>query len=472
MYEQVIAIFSVSEIIGSVSSNLDMLANMADNYFSGANNLRIASIILMLLAFILFLFLVIILYVKSIIAFLKSDGKAEQTGEGDDILNAEDTERLHRLTEEQERERELEKELQKELELARAQKEMNDQLENMQRQQELENKERSTLKEKEERQLAGKKERHVEQIAAAKNEVNKLVVDLDWKKGRLQELEATSPEIGAAVLSYHQGKKELSDLLGLIIDMIGRGVDDLKIAQTVMFRNQGQNSEDDVLQVIDSVKDFIALCLNQKFSQLPDYPKLPHEDEALLHLAAGDPTPALALLESLMDYNIDRSQSAVEAKRNELYQEISQQACLFGSLAAINDIHLATGSFELSIELYPSNINAWSRLGDMYARAESYNKALWAYQKVLSQADEDVYARQVANANKMMSQHLYAQGNSLQAAKLYNSSKQYYDNLGINRRLDKQEVEIIEIIESHQQEELAATIARLLNRESVAAMNY
>ena len=172
-----------------------------------------------------------------------------------------------------------------------------------------------------------------------------------------------------------------------------------------------------------------------------------------------------------MDYNIDRSQNAPEAKRNELYQEISQQACLFGSLAAINDIHLATGAFELSIELYPSNINAWSRLGDMYARAESYNKAIWAYQKVLSQADEDVYARQVANANKMMSQHLYAQGNSLQAAKLYNSSKQFYDNLGINRHLDKQEVEIIEIIESHQKEELSMTIARILNRESALAFN-
>ena len=72
MFEQIVAIFSVSEIIGSVSSNLDALANVVDGYLSGTNNLRIASIILMLLAFILFLFLVIILYVKSIIAFLKS----------------------------------------------------------------------------------------------------------------------------------------------------------------------------------------------------------------------------------------------------------------------------------------------------------------------------------------------------------------------------------------------------------------
>ena len=75
MYEQIISIFSSSEILATVSNNIDDLATIIDGYLSGANNLRIASIILMLLAFILFLFLVIIIYVKSIVSFLKSDNK-------------------------------------------------------------------------------------------------------------------------------------------------------------------------------------------------------------------------------------------------------------------------------------------------------------------------------------------------------------------------------------------------------------
>ena len=70
MYEQIISIFSSSEILATVSNNIDDLATIIDGYLSGANNLRIASIILMLLAFILFLFLVIIIYVKSIVSFL------------------------------------------------------------------------------------------------------------------------------------------------------------------------------------------------------------------------------------------------------------------------------------------------------------------------------------------------------------------------------------------------------------------
>jgi len=81
-------------------------------------------------------------------------------------------------------------------------------------------------------------------------------------------------------------------------------------------------------------------------------------------------------------------------------------------------------------------------------------------------ADEELSPQQIANANKILSQYYYAQGNSLQAAKLYNQSKQFYDSIGINRRLDKKEIEIIEIIESRQQNDLETTIARLLSGNS------
>ena len=463
MYEQIISIFSSSEILATVSNNIDDLATIIDGYLSGANNLRIASIILMLLAFILFLFLVIIIYVKSIVSFLKSDNKNTEKDDGavDDIFNEEDAERLNRIMSEEDRERELEKELQKELELARAEKEMFEQreMQEKQRKDAVRREEKANTRERE------KETKEKEQAEEKESEPKGIVVDLDWKKGKLRDLEQNAPTLSNEFLSYHQSTKDLSELLGLIIDMIGRGVDDLKIAQTLMFRNQGKNSEDDILQIIDSIKDFIALCINQNFDRLPNASQLPREEDALFHLAQGDPTLALAMLEALMDFNIDRSSMAgIDVKKDEIFKEISAQSCVFGSLAAINDIHLATGAFELAIELNPNNVNAWCRLGDMYAKADSNNKAVWAYQNVLTLADEEIYARQVANANKMMSQHLYAQGNSLQAAKLYNSSKQYYDSLGINRRLDKQEVEIIEIIEAHQKEELQATIQKILSQ--------
>ena len=298
---------------------------------------------------------------------------------------------------------------------------------------------------------------------------------MDWKKGKLSELEANRVRLDIESLQYQQSRKGLPELLGLIIDMAGRGVDDLKIAQTVMFRNQGQNTEDDILQVIEAIEDFIALCVNGRFEQIraaTDNP-LPREDEALFHLAKGDPSLALALTEALMDVEIDRGASMSQGdKRDMLFQEVSNYACTFGTLASLSDVHLATGAFELAIELAPQNINAWSRAADMYARAESNNKAIWAYENVLNLADEEIYPRQVANAGKMLSQYYYAQGNSLQAAKLYNSSKQYYDSIGINRRLDKKEVEIIEIIESRQNEDLESTIAKILQNREFRQYSY
>ena len=60
----------------------------------------------------------------------------------------------------------------------------------------------------------------------------------------------------------------------------------------------------------------------------------------------------------------------------------------------------------------------------------------------------------------------------MQAAKLYNNSKAYYDSIGINRRLDKKEVEIIEIIESRQNEDLEATIAKILQNSDLRQFSY
>lgn len=464
MPDQVITILTATDFLSAISGNLDMMAGMFSRYFSGADNLRIVSIILMLLAFILFLFLIIILYVKSIISFLKSDQAAQN---GNSILFDESgsSEATSAIDNEIELERELEKELARELEQVRAdQQETEEQQISEQKKQEI----KKSEKKKNEQEKYQKTERTHERERIAG-------IDLDWKKGKINELDANRVMLDIESLQYQQSHKGLPELLGLIIDMAGRGVDDLKIAQTIMFRNQGQSSEDEILQVIEAIKDFIVMCLNDKFEQVKANAEtpLPQEDEALYHLAKGDPSLALVLIEALMDEEINRGASmSLGAKRDMLFQGVSNYACTFGSLAGLSDVHLATGSFELAIELAPQNVNAWSRVADMYARAESNNKAVKAYENVLELADAEIYPQQVANAEKMLSQFYYAQGNSLQAAKLYNNSKAYYDSIGINRRLDKKEVEIIEIIESRQNEDLEATIAKILQNSDLRQFSY
>ena len=460
MIEQFVSL----DFIAALSMKLDFLTHAIDHYLSGANNLKIVSLILMMLALILFLFLIIIIYVRNIIYFVKSNNPAKNMDENEPEESAEEDEAAERFEiEEEERQRELEKELQRELELALAER-MAAEQKNLEEQR----KEQQKIQKAE--QKKNKKEKAAEEAVKTAERVKGAAIDLDWQKGKIPPTELIAGENAEVSLSYKQSRKELNQLMGLVIDMLGRGVDDLKIAQTLNFKNQGMTDENDILKAIDAVKEFIGLCISGKFAKLPESENLPGEDEALFHLANGDTSLALALLESLMDTNIDKANAGnSEEKRQRIYAEVSKYACCFGALAEMDDIMLATSAYELAIELQSVNVTAWGRLGDVYKAANSMPKAVWAYQNVLNFADGEIDIMQVANANRSLSEHLYAEGNSLQAAKLYNSSKQYYDSLGINRRLDKQEIEIIEIIESNQQTSLPEMIQKLLGSSNSRA---
>ncbi|MBE6443978.1 MAG: hypothetical protein E7020_04860 [Alphaproteobacteria bacterium] len=446
------------DFIASLSLKFDFLAEIISNYLANANSLKVISLILMMLALVLFLFLVIIIYVRHIIFFVKSNNPAKNLKEG--IESEEESYAVFSDDEQQE----LEKELQRELELALAERHAREQQE-LEQQREKEHAREIKLEQdkrkKEKDELKQNEKLEKENKKRKKN--NEPELDLDWQKGIVSVSET---DIDGISLSYEQNRQELNQLMGLVIDMLGRGVDDLKIAQTLNFKNQGMTDENEIIKAIDALKSFINLSISGKFAKLDMYNDLPKEDQALFHLANGDASLALSLLENLMDSNIDRANtSASEEKRQKIYMEVSEYACCFGALAELNDIMLATSAYELAIELQSTNITAWGRLGDVYNKANSSSKAVWAYQNVLNFADGEIDMAQIANANKHLSEHLYAEGNSLQAAKLYNSAKQYYDSLGINRRLDKQELEIIEIIEGNYNTSLPEMIHKLLGTQ-------
>lgn len=458
MFDLIITFFCNNNFFVSAVSNVDILAGVFDKYLAGMSNVRILSILLMLLAIIVFLFLVIVVYVKSIISFLKLDKTADK--------NSSQTIAHEIFREKTEEELALEKQKQQELEDEKIRQE--EERQNLLRQQEELNRQQE-LKAKQEQEILLKKQEQEKEQEKIKQEQKKVYsrenpIDLDWEKGKIKELEKEIPSlVSEEILSYKQTKIPLPDLTGLVLDMLARRVDDLKIAQTVMYRNQGQSSEDAILQIIEETKNFIALLTKDKFLEISKQHNLPSKEEALYHLSEGDATYALAMLEALMDANIQQASSMTNGeKRESLFMQTSYMACTFGTLASLQDIHLATGAFELAIELYPSNVNAWNRAADMYLAAGSNNQAAKFYQKVIDLSDEEINAQELANANKMLSQYYYGQGNNLLAAKLYNSSKFYYDSLGINRHLDKQEIEIVEIIEKNQQNDLQKTVANLL----------
>lgn len=456
MLNQIISNISTSDAVRQIALKLDSFEGLLDKYLSSGSNLKLLSVIMIAVGLILFLFwlaIVISRYFGLIMNGGEESGTKPQQTEEEPGQNGESFYRNASDTEEDTNYKEKNREA--------------EQIEHQKRQEELFRLRRQS------EETSQKKNTIPEKLNNSRGAKNDNVLDLDWKKGREVKEEQKASVDSLPSLKYSQSRKKLSELLGLIVDMLGRNVDALKISQTVMYRNMNQNSEDDILQTVEAVKDFIALCINKKFDRLVSKNKLPSVEEALYNLANGDTSLALALVEVLMDNNIEKAASLpLGEKRNEIFNATSHYATLFGTLAAVSDVHLATGAFELAIELWPQNINAWSRIGDMYALSEAENKAVWAYKQVIEMGDSEINEQQLANAGKMLSQYYYNQGESLQAAKLYNNSRGYYDSIGINRHLDRQEIEIIELIENKQREKLNDTIIAVLNNQRLAQYSF
>ncbi len=275
---------------------------------------------------------------------------------------------------------------------------------------------------------------------------------LDWQKSSINK--ANGNQDSRLVL-----KKNIRDLICMIVNMLGHNIDELKIAQALMFRCKEDWSEEAILQLVRAIKEFLDLCNQAAFDNVRRLKDLPSDEECILRLIAGDASYAMALLEALLDDRINQAVALKNAdKRHEIFQQAAQYSCCFGTLAEINDAGLAAASFELAIEMCPDSTVAWSRCAEVYRQNGQVEKANWAYRNVLKLAQQNNDAQQEANANKFLSQYLYDLGDSVKASQLYMQSKNYYDSIGINRPLDRKELEILEQIDSSDSEKIIQSV--------------
>lgn len=415
-------IFDFPEFFRSVADRLAIWQTEINAYLAGLSNAKMATVILFLTTIVLALCLVLVWYVKSIIASVQRD-------------------------------RMLEREYRAKID-NRLDKKLAEDIEN----------EDTRPVEKMETESSGSRRQ--------KPEKNALPFDFDWKKntpGKDTKAKVPAPE----AFQYQFKPQKLVALTGLIMDLLERSVDEPKIAQTIMYKNQHLNSEDDIIQTITAVKFFIYLCVNGHFQKLNPHKTLPQEDAALFHLANGDCSLALVLMEELLDKKIAALKTMPEGKeQNKAWCEASNCATIFGSLAALGNNRLAASAFELAIEMNPRNVTAWGRLGDMYLREDMREKAIWAYSNVLNIADEGIYTQQIANANKMAASYYSEIGSRDIAATMLKSANAFYDAIGINRPLTEQEVKIVDLIESRQFENIEKIIDKLFVSKNFRQSGY
>lgn len=310
-----------------------------------------------------------------------------------------------------------------------------------------------------------------EEVAKSKDIDAEKAFDFDWN--REMRFSATDKIRSGEAFQYRFKPQKLEQLFGLIVDLLERGVDEPKISQTIMHKNQHLNSEDEVIQTITAIKFFIYMCLSGRFKKIDTDKILPQENAAIFHIAKGDCSLALVLLEALIDNNIAKIKGISDNEEKERkWCETSNCATIFGTLASFTNKDLAAAAFELAIELNPRNVTAWGRIGDMYTQKERFDDAVWAYSNVLNLADEEIYTQQIANANKMLAVLYTEKGQRQKADILAQKSRQYYDNIGINTPLTERENKIVYIIESTENDKMEEIVDKLFTKTDNQTLGY
>lgn len=425
-----------TDITAEALSYYHNFLNQLNSYISETPSVNLISIGLMLLALILFLLFIILLYIRSIALFAKELPIGKNTSS--DVKKTDTAEVMDNLHNEAELEKELELLLARDLEKSKLEQARLDEADAQQKQ-----------------QAADALSLHERQQLEKEKREQKLV-DLDWKKNNTN---TAGNVLNSAGLKYQKTASSINELTGLIMELFSRGVDDDKIAQAINYRNQGINAEEDILQTISAIKTFINMVRDGAFNNLKSRKKLPSTEEALFHLSLGDTSLALALVQARMDKEVEQALSMDYHIREQRFAEISKTALAYGNLARLDNDKLAAGAYELALELSPADIQAESRLADLYFAQGNQTKALEIYDRLSTLNPSPLL---LANAKQKKAMALQQRGDKLAAAQLAKEAEQIYASSGVRQKLTPQEIEVLEIIENHPGPQRAEQTASLL----------
>lgn len=230
------------------------------------------------------------------------------------------------------------------------------------------------------------------------------------------------------------------EIICMIINLLGRGVTTAKISQSLYNGYKDMLSAHDVIRTVQSVCNFIGLCNAGKFDNLPQKRMLPENDAALYAWANGDCSLVLILLQAFLNELTDEAETETGTVKDMTCALASNCACIIGDVSVFNDLELAHNSFALATELSSKNVAAWNRLGDVYMRENSPEKAVFCYQNVIDIADTYLYASELAHAEEQLASYYRRQEVTAKADSLEKQSSAYYAETGIKFPLTEKEV--------------------------------
>lgn len=283
-----------------------------------------------------------------------------------------------------------------------------------------------------------------------------------YKQSKNNSEQKINAEIQPVEPTINDDVWNLDQTIGVIINMMAHNVSDKKIAQSIYFLNKGIDDAEDIIQLVKSVKNFIAYCNTGKFEQLPGRENLPLCSDALYALANGDNNRCMELMEALLNTQVALAQRQKGLSKELSYALAADYACTTGTLANLSNYELAINSFELALDLAPKNVNALSRCADLYLQDNNAAKAAETYQQVLNLADDVIYPEQKANANLKLAQYYKNSGKMFKADEMERDGRKFYDDYGIKIPLSDKEKETLKVLLSDQVQKMPDYIKTVL----------
>ena len=272
-----------------------------------------------------------------------------------------------------------------------------------------------------------------------------------------------SPKAGkSSTKDIPTGKPEY--LSALILTLLSRGVSETKTIQALYFYYKHLFKEEDIFQIVRSIRDFIGLCNAEKFDMLPNIAELPTPAVALLNLGQGNPAQCLVLLQALLNYQMELAELENGNLQDLNYAIAANYSCIIGNISRMTDIDLAHNSFELATELSPKSVKAWNRLGDMYILQNAPEKAFIAFQNVLDIGDPIMYSPQIADAQQYLAAYFEKSGLTQKAEEMREQSNRFYEIYGIRTPLTQGEQIVFQTLLNSSMDNLPTSVAVLLNR--------
>ena len=298
-------------------------------------------------------------------------------------------------------------------------------------------------------------------------------VPFDWNKDISQmQAKQQATDIDENLLSYHAESKSIKELAFLIIDMICRGVNDAKIVQAINFRTQGKECPFDVLQIVTSVRRFMNFCVDGKFFELKQTDEtLPSADEALFHLAKGDSSLALFLIQAHLQFLLDKANFQDESEKEKTRIAILKDALNLAALAEIDNLDMALEALNLIVDLAPDNPLILSRIADINLKKGNIHQAASIYSQILEAAKNyPISSDIVANAQFKLAQYF---GHSKPESNIWKrESFAFFAQAELNQKLSAQEIKIVNIIENKGDKDIENLILQFFMQRKSSFSNH